>query len=214
MSKQHYYLAAIIAAGIILGAIIFRGCDTSPSHKEDNREVKLLQEALRNTEDKAAADSARLVQRIGSLAVANQDLQNKKQVVETELQKLRKERKALSDKLDTARANKDTAGYIAACDSLQERTRVQDEVTGMYVAYVDSVEANHVAQLDAKDSLLASRQELIAQLRSANTITFEKYNALSADYNKVTRRLKRERILSRVLAVATTVAGTFIILKK
>lgn len=213
ITKQHIWLAVIIAAGIILGAIIFRGCESSPSHKQEAKEVKVLQEKLQKVEKEKATDSARLVHRSDSLQALNLDLKNKKDAADKELAKLRKDTRRISDKLDTARAKKDTLGYITACDSLQERSRLQDEVITIYQAYVDSVEYNHEVQLATKDSLLANRAALITQLRTANDKTFLNYQQISSDYTKVTRKLKRERTLSRILAAVVAVGGGMILFK-
>ncbi|WP_276483543.1 hypothetical protein [Paraflavitalea pollutisoli] len=213
ITKGHYYLAAIIAVGIILGAIIFRGGANLPPNKEDGKQVKAVQEQLQKVELAKAADSIRLVRRADSLQSITTDLKNKKEVVDRELAGLRKDRQRISNKLDTARANRDTVGYISACDSLQDRTRLQDEVIEMYQVYADSVDAAQEAQLDAKDSLLQSRQDLITQLRSANSLTYDKYIKLSSDYTKARKKLKRERTLSRALAAGAAVLGGLLIFK-
>lgn len=212
-NSRNLLIAVIVIVAIMLLGITFRGCYRAPLHKEDAKQVRVVQEQLQQVEQAKAADSTRLVRQADSLLILALDYKNKREAAEKELAHLRSDRQRISDKLDTARANRDTAGFISACDSLQERTHVQDEVIALYVRYVDSVDAVQQAQLTVKDSLLQNRQVLISQLRSTNHVTYEKYNQLSADYRLVNRKLKRERTLSRVLAAGALVLGGLLITK-
>lgn len=213
ITKGHYKLAAIIAAGIILAAIIFRGCDNSPSHNEDVKEVKALQDYLQKVEKENASDSARLVRRGDSLQSCLLDLRNKQDVIKRELVTTKNKVQALAGANEKAKTNRDTVRYIETCDSLKDLAKLQGEVIEMYQFNDSARTVNYEDQLAAKDSLLANRAALIAQLRQANTETYGALMQINTDYNKISRTLKRERTLSRVLAVGAAVLGGVILLK-
>lgn len=212
--KHYYFLAGIIAVGFLLAAIIFRGCSPAPSHKDDIKEVQALQAQLKKKEQSSAADSARLVKRGDSLEKELHVLQNKKDMISKELTITKTKVQLLAAQNSAAKANKDTARYIETCDSLRNLATLQGEVITMYQNYADSVETNYEAQLTAKDSLLNNRASLIADLRNVNDRTNAELLSINTDYLKVTKKLKRERTLSRILAIATTTVGTLLITKK
>lgn len=213
ITKEHYKLAVIIAVGIIIAAIIFRGCDNSPSYKEDIKEVKALQEQLRTIEQAKAADSSRLARRDDSLHLVNLDLQNKKDVIARELATTKTKVYKLAAQNEQAKTARDTSRYIETCDSLKDLAKLQGELLEMYQFNDSARTVNYEEQLSAKDSLLANRAALIAQLRATNTETYTALMNINTDYNKVTRKLKRERTLSRVLAAGLAVLGGAILLK-
>lgn len=213
ITKGHYKLAGIIAAGIILAAVIFRGCDNSPDHKAEIKEVKILQEKLKKTEDKLAADSARHSQYNDSLQTALLDLQNKKEVIAKELTITKSKVQKLALQNEQAKTARDTARYIETCDSLKDLARLQNEIITMYQDNDSARTANYEDQLSAKDRLLANRADLIAQLRQTNTETYGALMQINTDYSKVVRKLKRERTLSRILAAGAAVLGGVILLK-
>jgi len=214
LNKKYIIPALIIGAGIILAAVIFRGCNTTPSHKAEIKEVAELQKKLNDKEKKAAADSVKWAKRGDSLESVLHDLQNKRDVISRELTVTKTKVQVLASQNTTAKANKDTARYIETCDSLKNLATLQGEVITMYQTYADSVETNYESQLKAKDSLLTNRAGLIAELRNVNSRTNAELLSINTDYLKVTKKLKRERTLSRILAIATTAVGTLFILKK
>lgn len=213
ITKGHFALTGIIAAGIIVAAIIFRGCDNSPSHKAEIKEVKALQEQLRDTEREKSADSSRLARRADSLHLVNLDLQNKKDIIARELATAKTRVQVLASANERAKSARDTARYIETCDSLKDLARLQGEIITMYQFNDSARTVNYEEQLTAKDSLLANRAALIAQLRATNTETYTALMNINTDYNKVTRKLKRERTLSRVLAAGVAVLGGIVLLK-
>lgn len=215
MEQYRKYLvpAGIITAGIIFAAVIFRGCDNSPLHKEDIKEVKALQDKLKKTEDKLAADSVRLTQHNDSLQTTLLDLQNKKDVIAKELTITKSKVQKLASQNEQAKTARDTARYIETCDSLKDLARLQGEIITMYQENDSIRTANYEDQLSAKDRLLANRADLISQLRQTNADTYAAFMQVNTDYNKVTRRMKRERTLSRILAAGAAVLGGVILLK-
>lgn len=212
--RQYCILAAIIAAGIIVAAVIFRGCEKSPSHKVDAKEVKSAQEQLKQVEQAKAVDSARQSQARDSLQLALNEQKNKTDVVGRELTKTQSKLQVLLTQHGTAKKENDTAAYIASCDSLAEVAHLQGELLPMYQAGYDSITQKYDEIVLYSDSLLRGRQDLIVQLRAANSLTAQKYAAISSDYNKVYRKLKRERTLGRILAGGAAVLGGLLILKK
>lgn len=213
MNNKYIIPAVLIVAGIILAAVIFRGCDNSPSHNEEVKEVKALQEQLKKTEERAATDSTRLVRRGDSLQVTLLDLQNKQDVIKRELVATKNKVQALAGANEKAKTNRDTARYISTCDSLKDLATLQGEIITMYQFNDSARTANYEDQLTEKDSLLANRAALIAQLRQANTETYGALMQINTDYNKISRKLKRERTLSRVLAAGVAVLGGVVLLK-
>jgi hypothetical protein len=212
-NRRNLVIALIVVGFLILALITFRGCDRSPSHKEDVREVKALQDKLKITEDDKAADSTRLVRRGDSLQTSLLDLQNKQDVIKRELAVTKSRVQTLASANERAKTSRDTARYIETCDSLKDLAMLQGEILDMYQFNDSARTANYEEQLSAKDSLLANRAALIVQLRNTNNETYGALMQVNTDYNKVSRKLKRERTLSRVLAAGLAIAGGALLLK-
>lgn len=212
-NQRNYITAAIIAGFIFLTFVIFRSCDNSPDHSKEIQETKVLQQRLEATEQKAAADSVRQVRRVDSLQLINLDLQNKQTVITKELTQTKRAVQSLIAGIEFAKADNDTIRYIETCDSLKDLARLQNEIITMYQENDSIRTVNYEDQLSAKDNLLANRADLIAQLRQTNTETYAAFMQINTDYNKVTRKLKRDRTLSRILAAGAAVLGGVLLLK-
>lgn len=212
-NTRNYMIGGVIVVLVFLAFVFFRKCDNSPSHNEDVKEVKALQEQLKKTEEKAATDSARLVRRGDSLQTSLLDLLNKQDVIKRELSAMKNKVQALAGANEKAKTNRDTARYISTCDSLKDLATLQGEIITMYQFNDSARTSNYEDQLTAKDSLLANRAALISQLRQTNTGTYGALMQINTDYNKVSRKLKRERTLSRVLAAGVAVLGAGLLLK-
>lgn len=212
-NSRNYIAAGVIVGFIFLLLVIFRGFDNSRSHKAEVQEVKTLQEKLIKTEDRLRADSVQLTQHNDSLQTALLDLQNKKDVIAEELTITKSKVQKLATQNEQAKTDRDTVRYIQTCDSLKDLARLQNEIITMYQENDSVRTANYEDQLSAKDRLLANRADLIAQLRATNTETFAAMMQINTDYNKVTRKLTRERTLSRILAAGVAVLGGVVLLK-
>lgn len=208
-----YLIGAAALAIVLLCVVIFRGCDNNPSYKEENKHVEQLQTLLRQAKSKAKEDSVRLAKHADSLRAAALDLQRKRDAIATELAVTKQQVQQLASANKQAKVDNDTARYIETCDSLREVAQVQAEVIEDYQRNDSLRTVNYEAQLSAKDSLLVKQAEFNAQLRATNEAVYDSYNNISKDYQKLNRKVKRERTLSRVLAVSALVAGGIILLK-
>lgn len=212
-NRRNLIIAAIAIGFLVLILITFRGCYRTPSHKEDVREVKVLQDQLKEMEFKSAADSIRWVMQQDSLKTVLVNLETKRVLIDIELKQTKKAVRSLVAANDQAIEERDTLLYIQTCDSLKDLATLQGEIITMYQFNDSARTVNYEDQLTAKDSLLANRAALISQLRQANTETYGALMQINADYNKISRKLKRERTLSRVLAAGVAVLGGIVLLK-
>lgn len=212
-NTRNYFIGGVIVVLIFLAFVFFRKCHNSPSHNEEVKEVKALQEQLKEREFKSVADSIRWVKQQDSLKTVLVNLETKRVLIDIELKQTKKAVRSLIAANDHAIEERDTLLYIATCDSLKDLATLQGEIITMYQFNDSARTANYEDQLMAKDSLLTNRAALIAQLRHANTETYSALMQINTDYNKISRKLKRERTLSRVLAAGVAVLGGAILLK-
>lgn len=212
-TKNYYYLAAILAVGFIIAAIIFRGCDNSPSHKVDAKEVKAAQEQLKKVEEKLAADSVHHIAVQDSLRKVIEDQKAKSRAIGNELTKSTSKLQVYVAQLAKARKEKDTTAYVTNCDSIARLAALQAEILPMYQRGYDSLTIAYEELQASKDSLLKNRQDLIVQLRVTNDLTSSKYAAIAADYGQVKKKLKRERTLGRILAGGAAILGGLLLTK-
>lgn len=212
-NTRNYIVGGIIVVLIFLAFVFLRKCDNSPSHKEEVKEVKILQEQLKEREFKSATDSIRWVKQQDSLKTVLVNLETKRVLIDIELKQTKNAVRSLIAANDQAIEERDTLLYIQTCDSLKDLATLQNEIITMYQFNDSARTVNYEEQLTAKDSLLANRAVLIAQLRQTNTETYGALMQINTDYNKISRKLKRERTLSRVLAAGVAVLGGIVLLK-
>ncbi len=203
----------IAAAAIFLLAIIFRGCLPINSHKEGKKEVQQISEAVNQADDSTMRITTAANHRADSLQKVIDAQDKRLKQTSQELAVSRRQVKELAVALDEAKALGDTSQFFAVADSLKNVALAQAQQAEQYEKQADSTAENYKRQLALKDITIKAQAELISKMRTANLEITDKYNSLHADYGKVTRKLKGERTLSRVLACAALIAGGLFIAK-
>jgi hypothetical protein len=211
--KRWLIIAGICVAVILLLSVVFRGCLQVDTHKDEKKGVDQAAKALQLAYDKLKADSIAGAHREDSLQqvtdrqaaqlkAANQEINRSKQKILT-----------IAAALDSAKDNRDTARFMALADSLKLESVAQQEVIIEQQQVTDSTIQNYEHRLAEKDKVIDAQAKFISQMRSAHLDLTDKYNDLHKDYGKVTRKLKGERTLGRILAGAALVAGGLFIAK-
>jgi len=206
-------VAAGIVGAIVLLLILFRGCDHSPDHSQDVKEVKQDQGALKTKDEQARIVTNNWKEKADSLQRINVALQAQLDVYKQEAAKSKEKAGRLVKELDRAKAERDTSAYVQTCDTLQQMVQDQAVTIDEYILLVDSVSANYQQQIDYKDSIINQQVDLLAAFRESNTKLEQRYYEINTDYLKATKKLKRERTLGRVLAGAVLVLGGLLLSK-
>lgn len=203
----------LLAAAILLCWVAFRGCYNAPSHKQEAKQVEQEQKALQKADDSTTAVIERLKVDSAKLATENADLKKKLATVRQEVAAGRQQAGKLIADLDNATANADTSRFIQAAQDLRDLVEVQGGVIAHYEDLFDSTIVNYDAQLVGRDSIIAAQAVLLAQFRAGNASLSEKYFTLNKDNLALSRKLKGERTLGRVLAIGAGVLGVMVLTK-
>lgn len=203
-------IAAICIGTIVLLAIVFRGCVHVNPHKEEKKEVQQINQATQKAWDSTAQELQLSRHREDSLQRITQVQAAQMAATKKELAHSRQKLHQVITALDNAKVAGDTTKYLQLADSLRNETVAQAGVIQHYETLTDSTIENYERRIKEKDHTIEMQADLLTKLRSANIEITGKYNDLHKAYGKVTRKLKGERTMGRILAGAVLVGGLII----
>lgn len=117
--------------------------------------------------------------------------------------------KTLSSDLRKAKADRDTIMYYEKCDSLAEKIAVLEAENDSYQNKVDLLNLSLRKQIADKDTLLASKQRLYGELRTAFAGSKLKISSLEKDNRNLEIKLQKQKRTTRLVAfIGAAVAGT------
>lgn len=209
--SKGWLTVALIAIGLFLVWLVFRGCGPDNKHKENKSEVDSIRTSA---QARHRHDSLVIVQYKDAITLLNKDkgvLKEKVQALETQLNKSSGKANKIAYEVVKAKIIHDTVNYIAGCDSLVTAVADLTNILDNYQYEMGEMVNNYEAQLTYKDSVISIQTVGRAELmKSFNEVTY-KYDVLYVDYSKVIKKGKRERLLTRVLAGATLVLGGIVL---
>jgi hypothetical protein len=204
----------LLAVGIVLLVIAFRGCNNLPSHKEEKSSIDSLRAAYVN-------DSGRLVRHIADLSFQKDSLQSALDTTRRQLNSVRKDlasgvvavRKTIANGNDAAR-RRDTAAILVNWDSLRAQVIAGLPIIAAQDSLSQQVIDDCLRQGAIKDSMLVAYKYLWQKADLNYGKTYDAYNSLFKDYQKANSRLNFNKTLSRGLAIALLAAGAKIFIFK
>ncbi|MDF2189272.1 hypothetical protein [Paraflavitalea sp. CAU 1676] len=213
ISDRRYLLIVRVVVGLLLLWLMVRPGPDQSTVPAEVKQTKQEQASLKQKDEQAH-------QVIGGLMAENDSLQKRASSLQKELDNFKKEAavskektRRLTAELDRAKQDRDTAAYINTCDSLKLLAEEKDFTISRTQASADSLDHVRKEQLALKDTIISIQQSLLADFRSANTSLEEKYYAAAAENTKLTKKVKRERNLGRVLAGGLLIIGGLLISK-
>lgn len=106
----------------------------------------------------------------------------------------------LADQVKIAKSLKDTGLYIASCDSLVEENKNLYVVLDQYTTVTDSLMGAISKSARYSDSIAAEKTKLNEFMRDSFKASDSAYNALYKDRNKTVKKLKTQRVITKVSA--------------
>lgn len=123
--------------------------------------------------------------------------------------------KTLSADLRKAKADRDTITYYEKCDSLANQVTVLEAENASYQNKVDLLNLSYAKQLADKDTLIANKNKLYGELRTAFSGSTLKIYDLTQQNEKLDLKLQKARRTTRVVAIiGAAVAGTVYLVAK
>lgn len=205
--------AALVIGAVLLLTIVFRGCLQVDTHSDEKKGMEQTNKALQIAYDSLLQASATSKRQEDSLLQVTSRQSAQLKAANQEINRSRRKILTIAAALDSARHNRDTAQFMALADSLKQESIAQQEVIEQQQQVTDSTIQNYERRLSEKDKVIDAQAAFISEMRTAHLDLNEKYTALHKDYGKVTRKLKGERTLGRVLAGAAVVAAGLLIAK-
>lgn len=176
--------------------------DTKALIAKGEQALVVIEKAAKLREDSISLEIRRRDSAISSLSVAQKEAKES-------LNEAVKLSKSLSADLRKAKTDRDTIKYYEKCDSLANQVDVLEAENASYQNKVDLLNLSFRKQLADKDTLLASKDRLYSELRTAFNGSSLKIYDLSQKNEKLELKLQRARRTSRIVAiVGAAVAGT------
>lgn len=207
-NRRNYFRAVLVIAGIILLFIIFRGRAYVKDHSATVAELKRVTSELKAEHDRVDSLSTAVNAKTHILTLENSILLDKVDSVEDINRGYGRQVTQLTANLRAAKNMKDTVKYYVSCDSLAIVAEDQRDAIANYEMLIDSTTANFQQQIAAQTELLEERAALNNKYRTSTQWMEQQIKQQDKDYNKLVKKHKRERTLSRVLAVAVLALGT------
>lgn len=207
-NRRNYIRAVLVIAAILLLFVVFRGRAYVKDHNSTVAQLDKITAELKTAHSKVDSFAIATEAKTHLLALENNHLLNKIDSVEAQNRGYGRQVIQLTANLKAAKSMKDTAKYYANCDSLAIVAEDQRDAIANYEILIDSSAANFQEQIAAKDALLNERAALNNKYRTSTQWMEQEIKQQQKDYGKLVKKHKRERTLSRVLAVAVLTLGT------
>lgn len=210
-TKGDYIHGGILLATVILGWLIFRGCDPAPV--TDNQKIDSLTRALKSYEIEYNRHIKRDMEYSDKL---EKKVDSLKDVLDKEKLNVRITSKELDNVLagyQKAKEKKDTVDAVTNCDSIVKLATEQALQFEYYIETSDSIYYAELRNRQLKDSIIAEQAKMYAQFRSSFYTVSNDYNKLSEDYNKMVKKRNFNKTTTRILAAAVVVLGGILLTK-
>jgi len=201
-------IGVVAVVAIFLLWVILRSPNDPAPHSE--KEVERITAPVREAEITIARELHQSRYREDSLKRIAQAQAAELDAAKREISRSRQKLARIIRYLDTAKANADTSRFIAAAEEMRNEVESQAGVIQHYEQLADASFYTYEQRLAEKDSIIAKQAELLSKFRSAVTQLEEQNNTLITDINTATRKLKKERVLSKGLALAGIIVGVLV----
>lgn len=187
---------------IIWGALYYNNKSETKALIAKVDSFSAVEKAAKLREDSISLEVRRRDSAIKSLSIAQKEAKES-------LNEAVRLGKSLSNDLRRAKADRDTIRYFAKCDSLADQVTVLEAENASYQNKVDLLNLSYAKQLADKDTLLASRGRLYAELRQSYAGSILKNSNLEDKNKKLEIKLEKQKRTTRLVAlIGAAVAGT------
>lgn len=215
---KNYRGIALVIVGAFLAVVLLRKCDQTP--KVELKPILGENKPLLHAVDSLKKENEFLKVQQKQNAATIDSLKREKVAGEKLMARADKELKKFIARAEQAKASADTSGQLAALDSLKEAVIGATDLVGFYQSNMDAlIEAmNGEAKLYQQEIAAqkaekeAWKVEALDQKAKNVTLTTD-YNDLAKKHNKLVKRHKGERSLSRALAAFALFLGGALIIK-
>lgn len=197
----------ILAFFLLIAVIVLWKCPAEPV----NDRVAELEKQLAESEArfKVMDDSIKLeVAKRDSMIT---DLTAEKEILSGELKIVGSQVTELTQRIRHAKVVRDTVTYYVSCDSLVVFADSLAYTIREYEYIVDSLLITYGEQLEAKDSMIKSRDQLYSEMRIAFNTVAQDYKDLSLKYGKEVKKHRLSKKLNIILGSAVIVLSGILI---
>lgn len=168
--------------------------------KKGEQTLAMVEEAAKLKQDSIAAEVNKRDSVISDLTLAQKESKES-------LNHSLREGKRLAAEVRRARVEEDTPSYYVKCDSLSDQIAVLEIKNQAFQEKVDSLNLSYRKQLVSKDSMLRSKDELYANLRTAFTGSTLKIHELDEKNKQLILKLEKSKRATRLVAVLGALAA-------
>lgn len=190
------------------------------SHKDvtNQRAAKIEQQrradSLQVRYDRSERVSADLMKMQGQKNKIIDTLNVQLSTTKQQLSKVLSKNISLGDQVKMAKSLRDTALYIVSCDSLVEENKNLYVVLTDYMVLTDSLVNQTNLSARYSDSIATEKTKLNKFMRDSFKASDSAYNALYKGHNKTVKKLKTQRVITKVSAGVGLAAVVLVALLK
>jgi len=205
-------IGALIVITIFLVAILFRGCQYDKTVSETKAKLQIMVDSVQQREIAANKIITAQAVKIDSIEAQKAIVQKQLAASQVKLDVSESKASSLSQQVKYYKIKKDTVAYYVSCDSLSD---VVDSVVAVEKSNrvkSDSILTLYDEKSIAQDSIISQKTKLYSDLRNSWSDVLKQYNSTLVDYNKLEKKYKRERTLTRIVAgVGVVLVGAVIV---
>jgi cell division protein FtsB len=212
MKAKYWITILMVIAAAILLYFLLREPKPVDSHNDDYNRVVAENKTFKESE-------ATMLQYIKSLVISAKQkdsviavLKAEKQATQKEADKYAASATRLAKEVKELRRG-DTSEFAHKCDSLAEQAQNFAFLYEQYKGYSDSLTAVMESQGEDYVNALEERRKLYDELKRKYDALMEAYKTLFADFAKVQKTVRRERLKTKIAALLALVGGAGAVLK-
>lgn len=211
--KTHWFAYVLGITVIILIYFLLSGNKPIESHKTESDNLSKEYKELRDSMAEAKRRDFIQQKVIISQDSAIRSIRSNNEVTRKELDKTKIVAQRLAKEIKFTQPE-DTSVYAHKVDSLVSKNQDLIELNDQYVTAVDSLNKIVDQQKSTYEQRINDQVALVNSMSKAATNCNTAYNGLNADYSKLGKQVRREKVKTKVAALIALAETAIIIFKK
>lgn len=212
MNKKYWIIGGLIIVAAVLLYFLLHEPKQPDSHKSDYDKVVAENKAFQQREVTRLRVIDSLERSGRTKDSVNAVLKAEKKATQKEADKYAAASVRLAKEVQELRKG-DTSAFAYKCDSLAGQVKNFAFLYEQYKGYSDSLTATMESQNEDYVKALEQRRLLYDDLKRQHDQLLEAYKSLFADYGKVQKSIRRERLKTKIAALLALVGGAAAVFK-
>ena len=212
--KNNYKGIALVVVAVVITLLLTKSCNKPADH---SAELKALQDSTtlyKTIIGQQSAQKDNLNKQLTVINKANDSLNNKVNAAKNDVVNKSKIILSLSQQVQGAKQQKDTAQYIANCDSLAAVAETEVAKTNYYIQLSDSLRDAHIKEMAIAHSLILNRDSAFTEANNMLFNTSRQLGIESKARESSDRKLMVEKKVRKGLLAVIVVAAVKIFVFK